>query len=564
MGLFAELSTMIVVAALMATIMRLLKQPLIIGHILTGLIVGPFVLDVVRSTETLALLGEVGVAILLFTVGLHLSPAIVRQFGRVSIITAIGQVFVASVAGYAIGIWFGFSPLAAFYISVSLAFSSTIIVLKFISDKGDLEVLYAKIAIGFLLVQDLIAVLLLIAIPIFSATDTSISRVLYLLAAAAGLVLFVYLASRLLVSRTSSFLSESQEFLFLFSITWGIGVAALFQRFGFSLESGALIAGIALSTLPSRLEISARLTPLRDFFIIIFFIYLGSQLHLADIVDLLPLAFLLSTFVLISNPLIVMALLGYLGYKKKTGLQTGLTVAQISEFSLILVALGAQLGHVDNRVLSLVTLVGIITIFGSTYLVQYSGAIYRILSPYLNIFERAHISEPRRLKNSAEMILFGCNRIGYDFLDALKKLDRSLLVVDYDPDAVADMEKKGIESEFGDAGDISFLESLDFSKAQLVVSTIPDPETNALIHRVVGAQNPEAVVMVVAHKIHEALSHYGEGVDYVILPHFLGAKHAAELVLKFRDNKKKYEELREEHIEHLQLRVSIGHEHPHA
>lgn len=562
MGLFAELSLLLIVAAGMAVIMRLLKQPLIIGHILTGLIVGPFVLDLVRSTETLALMGEVGIAILLFTVGLHLSPAIIKQFGRVSVITGVGQVLFTSIAGYGICVWLGFPPLASFYISVALSFSSTIIILKLISDKGDLEVLYAKIAVGFLLIQDLIVVLLILGIPLFSTGSTSFSVIGTFLLTGAILVAFVYVASRLFVSKASSFVEQSQEFLFLFAITWGIGIAALFREFGFPLESGALIAGISLASLPSRLEISSRLTPLRDFFIVIFFVYLGAQLNLGDIGSILPTAIILSLLVLIGNPLILMALMGVLGYRKKTSLQTGLTVAQISEFSLILVALGVQMGHVESSVLSLVTLVGLITIFGSSYLVLYSDAIYKRLSPYLGLFERQHAHEGHPHKKAFDIVLFGCNRIGYDFVDALKRTQRQFLVVDYNPEGIAALNRTGIATEYGDASDIAFLESLDFSRAELVISTIPEADTNALIHRVVKAQNPEVVVMVVAHKVKDALAHYDEGIDYVILPHFLGAKHAAELVIKFKYNKKKYKELRDEHIVHLQLRVAIGHEHP--
>jgi len=560
--LFAEISVLVAVAAGIAAVMRVLRQPLIIGHIITGLIVGPSVFNFISSEETLVLMGQLGVAILLFTVGLHLSPDIVRQFGRVSFITGIGQVVFTSLAGFAICIALGFSPLASFYISVALAFSSTIIILKLISDKGDLEVLYAKIAIGFLLVQDLIAVLLLLGIPLFSAGGGTVLSITQFILTGAALVGFVVLASRFFVSKASRFLSQSQEFLFLFAITWGMGIAALFQAFGFSLESGALIAGVALAALPARHEISARLTPLRDFFIVMFFIFLGAQMQLSDVAGLLPAALVLSTLVLVGNPLILMALMGYLGYRRKTSLQTGLTVAQVSEFSLILIALGVSLGHVPPPVLSLVTLVGLITIFGSTYLVLYSDAIYKRLAPYLGLFERADAHEKRLRKTGHPIILLGCGRIGYDFIETLQHVDKDLLVVDYSPDIIADLEKRGIACAFGDAGDLDFLESLDLSSTELVVSTIPDTEANILIHRAVKAKNPDAVVMVLAHRIKDALSHYDEGVDYVILPHFLGGKYAAELILKFKDDKSRYKTLRREHIEHLKLRVHLGHEHP--
>ncbi|RJR12635.1 sodium:proton exchanger [Candidatus Parcubacteria bacterium] len=562
MELFAEISILIAVAAGIAAVMRILHQPLIIGHIATGLIVGPSVFNLVSSEETLALMGQIGVAILLFTVGLHLSPDVVRQFGRVAFLTGVGQVLFTSIAGFAICVALGMTPLTAFYVSVALAFSSTIIIMKLIADKGDLEVLYAKIAIGFLLVQDLIAVLLLLGIPILS-TDTSTpwSIVQFVLTGIIliGLVLF---AAKFVIARANRFLAQSQEFLFLFSLTWGMGIAALFHTFGFSLESGALIAGVALAALPSRHEISARLTPLRDFFIVMFFIFLGAQMHLGEITALIPVAIILSFLVLVGNPLILMIIMGYLGYRRKTSLQTGFTVAQISEFSLILVALGVTLGHVESEILSLVTLVGLITIFGSTYLVLYSDRIYKLLAPYLGLFERTDAHEQRVRHQKHAIILLGSGRIGFDFLETLKEGDKSLLIVDYDPDVISELERRGFNTLFGDAGDFDFLDTLDFSNAELIVSTIPDPDTNMLIQRRVKAQNKDAVVMVLAHRIKDALSHYDEGVDYVILPHFLGGKYAAELVIKFKDDKDRYSKLRKEHIDHLKMRVTLGHEHP--
>lgn len=563
MELFSELSVLVVLATAVALLMRLLRQPLIIGHILTGLIAGPFLLNIVHSEETLALLGQVGVAILLFTVGLHLDPSVIKKFGRVAVITGIGQVVITSLAGYWVCVALGFGLLPSIYIAIALAFSSTIIIMKLISDKGDLETLYAKIAIGFLLVQDLIAVVLLFAIPLFTA-EASVESIGKLVGLGIALVAVIGLIAHFILPRVSAAISKSHEFLFLFALAWGIGIAALFRELGFSLESGALIAGIALATMPARLEISARLSPLRDFFIVIFFIYLGAELQLGSIGALITPALILSTLVLIGNPLILMAVLGFMGYKKKTSLQTGFTVAQISEFSLILVALGVSLGHLTQEHLSLVTLVGLITIFGSTYLVLYSDRIYRTFAPVLSVFERGNAREPRMRTKHYDIILFGCNRVGYDFLAVLEKFGRPFVVVDHDPDRIAELERRGIPVLFGDAGDPDFLETIDFSRTELVLSTVPDADVNSLLHQTVREQAPDAVVIVVAHRVMDAIGHYEGGVDYVVLPHFLGSKHAAEIVLRFKSNRDKYEILRSEHLDDLLLRVSAGHEHPEA
>ncbi len=556
MPIFAELSLVLAVAAGMAVAMRLLKQPLIIGHILTGLIVGPFVLNIAHSTETLSLLSEIGIAVLLFTVGLHLSTDVIRQFGRVSIVTGLGQVIFTSVVGYFVCTLLGFSPAASFYIAVALSFSSTIIVLKLISDKGDLETLYAKLAIGFLIVQDLVAVLLLLGIPLFSSADTSLLTAGRFIVTGTFLIGFVVLASKFFISKASRFISESGEFLFLFAITWGMGVAALFSVFGFSPESGALIAGVVLSSFPAKQQISARLMPLRDFFIVMFFILLGAQMDLNDFGAIVMPALVLSAFVLISNPLILMALTGWMGYLKRTSLKTGLVIAQISEFSLILVALGVQIGHIDSSVLSLVTLVGLLTIFVSTYLVRYSDQIYRIGEPLLHYFERSDAYEADIQQKSHQVILFGCNRVGYDFVRVLRNLNKTFLVIDHDPRAIDRLKAQGIDVALGDADTFDFLDSIDFSEAELVISTISDASTNTMIQNMAKEKKPDAIVVVIASRIKDALVHYDDGVEYVILPHLLGGKHAAELLAEFETDKSKYHDLRREHIDYLKLRLS--------
>lgn len=562
MTLFAELSILVGLATLVSVIMRLLKQPLIIGHIITGLIVGPFVLGLMKSVETFTLFSEIGIAILLFTVGLNLSPQIVREFGKVSLITGLGQVIFTSLAGYGICIWLGFPPLTAFYLSVALAFSSTIIILKLIADKGDMETLYAKIAVGFLLVQDLVAILLLFGIPLVANGDSSLQQILLMFGKGILMLILLLLGSKLIMPRLNTYIASSHEMLFLFAIAWGMGIAALFKNFGFSIESGALFAGVALSALPSRHEIIARLTPLRDFFIILFFILLGAQMGLSGLESILPKAIILSLLVLIGNPIILMILMGILGYRKRTSLLTGLTIAQISEFSLILIAMGVKYGHVSAETLSLVTLVGLITIFGSTYMILYSNRIYHFLEPMLWIFEQRNAKENYSRKVSPKIILFGANRIGHDFVESFRKLKESFLVVDHNPEILEQLEKRKIQTEFGDASDFDFLQNLDFSNTELVISTIPDAEANLLINKAVKNRNRKTVVLVVAHKVNDALNHYDEGVDYVILPHFLGGKHAAELVTSLKSDRKKYSSLRKSHLKYLQLRVALNHEHP--
>jgi Kef-type K+ transport system membrane component KefB len=561
MEIFSEFSLIITIALVVSIGMHLLRQPLIIGHILTGLVAGPLIVGS-GELETFKLFSEIGIAILLFTVGLNLSPHTIREFGRVALVTGIGQVVLTTAAGYFIVRLLGYPVIEGLYIAVALAFSSTIIILKLITDKGDLDALYAKIAIGFLLVQDFIAIFLLFLIPLISTEETSLSGVGTKAALGAIMIAVTLVFSFSVMKRLNTFFAKNIELLFLFAIAWGMGIASLFKLGGFSIETGALIAGIGLSTLPSRHEINAKLSPLRDFFIVMFFILLGAQMNLGNIAGNAKIATILSLLVLIGNPLILMSIMGVLGYKKRTSLLTGFTVAQISEFSLILLMLGVAQGHVRQDTLSLVTLVGLITIFGSTYLIKYADHIYTFLEPILGIFERTHVYESAVAHERYPVILFGCNRIGQDFVKQFREHGQRFLVVDHNPETVEELRKNGIAVEYGDARDIDFLDELGLSDVELAVSTIPDAEANLLIARSVRAQSPNAIVMVVAHKIGDAIEHYQEGVDYVILPHFLGGEYAARLSIELQENREKVSVVREKHIEALLLRIKLGHEHP--
>lgn len=550
--IFIQISLVILLVLGVSLVMRILKQPLIIGYILSGIIIGPFFLNMMPKTDTLATFSQFGIAFLLFIVGLHLSPKVIKEVGKASLITGIGQIVFTSLVGFLIAFLFGFSPLVSAYIAVALTFSSTIIIMKLLSDKNDLETLYGKISIGFLLVQDLIAILILIVISSFSNGQNFISGIGLTLLKGAGLVAIIAPISIFVLPRLQKFFAKSQEFLFIFSIAWGLGLAALFFYAGLSIEVGALIAGILLSVSPYNFEISSKLKPLRDFFIISFFLLLGSQMIIGDISSIILPVIAFSIFILIGNPLIVMILMGLMGYTKRTGFLAGLTVAQISEFSLILIALGVKVGHLSPEILSLVTMVGLITIAGSTYLILYSEEIYSKISKYLSIFERKNVQKDQIKDKESEVILFGYNRIGFGILRSLKDIKKKYLVVDFNPDTVSKLSKMGIPSLYGDVCDDELLEErLPLGKIKMAISTIPDFETNGLLVKVIREKNPAAVIVVTSNQIEDAMELYKLGADFVLTPHFLGGEYLAKMIREFKTDGKDYEKEKEKHIKIL-------------
>src|SRR5579871_2705237 len=281
---FSGLSLIIVVGALMALIMRLIGQPLIIGHIITGIIVGPALLHITKSQGTLTLFSDLGIALLLFIIGLGLNPRAIREVGRTAACVASVQVVVITILGTIAGKTLGLSGNEALFLGASLAISSTVIILKLLSDKREQARLYGKIAISVSLVQDLIAIVLVVVASAANPHHSvSIGSLFSLTLKALALGWVIYFVSSKLMLEFRNLISGSQEFLFLFAIAWGLGSAALFGKIGLSTEIGALLAGICMASLPYAQEVGARLRPLRDFFLIVFFISLGSNLSFSHI-----------------------------------------------------------------------------------------------------------------------------------------------------------------------------------------------------------------------------------------------------------------------------------------
>lgn len=557
MPVFFELALVLSIAVTLSFILRAFKQPLIIAYILTGILVGPSAFNLLEAYEFLEVFSEFGISILLFIVGLHLSPAIIKEVGKVSSIAGVGQVIFTSVIGFGALLLLKFSAIESAYLSLALTFSSTIIILKLLSDRGDLQTLYGKIAVGVLLIQDIIAAIILIVITAFShasaagglaasLTDTLLKGV--------GISLLMIIVSKYVLPKLISVASRNSELLFLFSLSWGLGAAALFALLGFSTEIGALIAGVALASSDYTEEISARMRPLRDFFITLFFILLGSQLILTGSLELLTTVALLSIFVLIGNPFIVMIIMNLLGYERRTGFMTGLTVAQISEFSLILVAFGAKLGHVSSTVLTITTLVGLITIAGSTYFFIYADQLFPRIAPFLAILDWRRKPKKKTINKlqQFDILLLGCDDLGSQLIPHFLTAEKSFAVVDYDPEIIQGLKIKEYPHFFGDASNIEFLQELPLQSTKLIISNIPNLETNQLLLKFIAAKYKQVHVVVSAHSAQDALRLYDAGASYVVWSHAVGADHVQKIMSKFGYSLTTFSKRREQELRRIE------------
>lgn len=567
MDLFAEVTLLILIATLVAVTVKALKQPIIVSYILTGLLVGPEVLGVLKSIEPIQNFSSFGIALLLFIVGLNLSPNVIRQVGKVSVVAGFSQIFLTSIVGILLSSFLGFSLIQSIYIGIALTFSSTIVILKLLADKGELEKLHTKIIIGTLLIQDVVASIILIIIGSLSQRDpsgnTSLFSALGILALKGIVVVIIlYIFSKYVLPRVFKFFADSQEFLFLLALSWAMGLALLFAYLGFSIEIGSLAAGISLSVLPYNVEIASKLRPLRDFFLILFFISLGVHFQFGELSKLAIPILLFSLFVLIGNPLIMFFIMGRGGYSKRTVFMSGLAMAQVSEFSLILISLGLKLGHIDQSISMLVIAVAFVTIAISSYMIMFSENIYALIKNKFSIFVKSRPKESVPSIIAYDVILFGFNRLGFDFVSAIDRIDKKLLVIDYDPTAISLLNSMHVDNRYGDAEDGEFLDELHFADIKMIISTIPDFDANKLIIEKAKSVNPKSIILVVAHSIKDAFHFYEMGVDYVIMPHFLGGEFASRLVIENQFDENKFTSYRDDHIQRLHLRKSLGHEHP--
>lgn len=547
---FTEVAALLVLAAIMGFIGLLLRQPLIVSFIAVGLISGPSVLDIVQSKDQIELLSELGIAVLLFLVGIKLDVKLIRSIGGVSVLTGLGQVAFTSIIGYFIGLAVGLDHITSLYVAVALTFSSTIIIVKLLSDKREIDSLHGQIALGFLIVQDLVvvvAMIVLAAIGIGSghggAEDASVWRVAI---SGMGLLLFVIVFVRYIANPLTAKLAKAPELLVIYAIAQAALFAAIGDLVGLGMEVGGLLAGVALASTPFRESIAARLAPLRDFLLLFFFIALGATLDLSLLGAHITGAIIFSLFVLIGNPLIVLAIMGMMGYRKRTGFLAGLTVAQISEFSLIFIAMGISLGHVQQDILGLVTLVGIVTIAASTYMITYSHQLYAVFEPIIGVFERAGAPREQSTEQHSEdtypVIIFGLGRLGTAVATRLKEKGIKVLGLDFNPSAIKRWNHLGLDTEYGDVTDAEFVADLPFRHAHWVVSTIPhhhtglsSEDTRRTIVQLTRSGGFTGKLATVSQSKAETEELKLLGVDLVLEPFQDAADRASELLLEGLD-----------------------------
>ncbi len=541
-NIFFELTLVLIIAGGIATAISFLKQPAIIAYILTGLLIGPLGYYHLNHGDALSGLAQIGITLLLFMVGLELDVGQLRKIGPTALIAGLGQVFISTALVFGVLKALGFASTPAIFLGIIFSFSSTVIVVKLLGEKHDLQTLYGKLVLAILLIQDFVALVMLILLSGLNSAGNNpfgqfpLWQTIFLtLVKGAVVIWFVMMQSRYIFPKILARIGKSDELLLVFSLAWALGIATLVSMpiIGFTLETGGFLAGLALAKSSVHYQISARIKSLRDFFIIIFFIILGSQIVLNNITGVIVPGIILAIVVLVGKPFIVLLLLTLQGYKPRTAFFTGISLAQISEFSLIVGVLAHQLGYLDNEAIGVITLVAIITIALSSYPILTTEKFYGWLKRPLSVFNfrTKSIEQHLPLTNlSNHIILIGAHRLGEHIIDTLVRGRHKFIIVDFDPEVVEKFARTGLPAICGDISDPHIQELCNLEKARLVISTIPDFYDNAALIDAVKKSNPKAKLIILAHDENEALSFYEKDIDYALLPHFIGSLHLAKIL----------------------------------
>jgi Kef-type K+ transport system membrane component KefB len=507
-----ELALITIFVVISGLLLKFLKQPLIIAYLLVGLLTSFTGLLSPSHRNSFHLMSDLGIMFLLFTVGLEINYTSLRFVGKISLLAGFGQIIISSLLGFLLAKSLAFATLPSLYISTALTFSSTIVVVKLLQEKKDLQSLTGKITTGILLIQDLVATILLIFLATIPSPNQLFLHQLFFTFAKSFLLFFlVFRLGKEFLPPLLNHLSHSQELLFLFSLAWALLLATLANWLGFPIGIGGFLAGLALSNCQENLQIFSRIRPLRDFFLVIFFVLLGTSVPLTDLQRLLWPVLTFSFFVLFSTPLLLTALFHLLGYQLKTGFVVGLNLAQVSEFSLILALLGLRLGHLDQTIATLITLIGIFTIIISSYLITFSEKIAHFLFPHSSC--QPALQPPP----SKPLILIGYHRLGQNIAPHLPK--DQLLVIDFDPEMIAKLKAEDYTYLFGDISDEETRQLAHLTTAKLIISTSANFQDNLILLAELKntAQPPKTIIRAETDQEGRLLTQHGA--THILLPH---------------------------------------------
>lgn len=538
-----EIGLIIILSTILGYFARVLKQPVIIAYIIAGFILGPFGLALITSKNEIMALSELGIAFLLFVVGLELNFGKLKRVGKEILFVSILQVGLTFFFTFGIFIWFGFEFIVSLYLGLATSFSSTMVVIKLLSDRKKIDSLRGRLTVGILIIQDILIIIVLSMVPNLEILSTNLVPILM---NGIGLISLAIVLNRFVFPPLLKHSAKTRELFFLLSLSTVFLFITISYYLGFSIAIGGFIAGLTLATYPYNIEIVSEVRPMHNFFLAIFFASLGMQIYPQLIQTFLLTIVILFLIVLIIKPLIILGGLRIFKYESRIPIVVAIPLAQASEFTFILIQQGYKVGHLSFEFASLITTFTLLSIAITPYLFTLS---YKVAD---RVAKRK--TKIKRKKLRGQVLILGCHKAGKYLVENLKE---KVIIVDHDPDVIEDLKERGYHCVYGEGDNRDILEAIGAGDAKLVISTIPDLEANLYITRVVKDINREVTVIAKAFTIPDALRIYEEGADYVVIPMRLaGEKILKETnkILQSKDLKK----MREREIKRLREEIAEG------
>lgn len=537
--IFIQLAVVLGLSAALGYVMRTLRLPLLVAYLIAGVLLSLLKLFDVTNSAALTFLPEIGIAFVLFLVGMELDIKEIKHLGKPIFVAGLVQILLSILAGIIIATFLGFPQTESFYLGVGLSFSSTIVVVKLLLEKKDLGSLHGRLSLGILLLEDLVAILLLMMMTVNSSILNlglqSSVPILTLFAKGFVILISALILSKYVLDRVFNAVAKSPELLFLSSVAWCFIFVAFSLLMGFSVVIGAFLAGVALANSRFHFEIQGKVKPLRDFFVTLFFVYLGSQVSFNHLLEILPLIIIFTLYALAVKPLIFLLILGAFGFRKHTIFQTALNLSQISEFSLIIMVIGLKMGVVSEAALTAMALTGVISIIISSIMITFSRQIYDLISPAVKFFEHTslvHQTENRRIDPDItdHVILIGAEQMGSEIIKFLKREKIPFLVLDFNPKVVTRLAEEKINVLYGDVGDPEILEFLNLEKSKLIISTADEMEDVLILLSEMKRRRIQSTTIIRAESTEDAETFYKAGADYVVLPDIMSGDVLVQLL----------------------------------
>jgi Kef-type K+ transport system membrane component KefB len=539
----------ILAATVLAFVGHLLKQPLLLAYVAAGIVIGPYIgLGLVKDMGQIETISHFGLILLLFLIGLEIDAKKLKESGKSLVVSGISQFPITAIIGLGLFHLLGYSLRGGtydlIYLAACCALSSTAIVVKLLYGKFELDTLAGRITLGILVFQDIWAIVLLGIQPSLSSPDILVILSSFL----KGILLVVgsMVVSKYVLPRAFKTVAKIPELVLVSSLGWCFLVCGAAAYFKLSVEMGALIAGVAISTFPYNVDVIAKVVNIRDFFVTLFFVSLGMQIpNPLDNVHLLVTAGIVSAFLVVSRFLAVFPVLYALNNGIRVSLLTSINLSQISEFSLVIASLGLSAGHISRDTLTVIVFVFVITSVLSTYTIKYNDSIQKALGALLRksgLKDVRPVEQEQTDASRKEIALLGFHRTASALVNELLELDQNkrprtrmmdkLVVIDFNPETHESLLRLGIKVIYGDISHLDTLQHAGIHDIKIVVSTIPDKilvgTDNLKLIKLIKTVCPHAKIIVTAESTDRALQMYKEGADYVLLPHILAARDLIE------------------------------------